>query len=120
MMKVLLVCSYKEHLAEHAAPFVVEQMKALQRRGVECALFFVKGKGIGGYLKQLRPLKKTITAFQPDVIHAHFGLCGLLANLQRRVPVVTTYHGSDINDHKAFALGNSLVGMEHLRIEKDT
>ena len=28
------------------------------------------------------------------------GLCGLLANLQRKVPVVTTYHGSDINDKK--------------------
>ena len=30
------------------------------------------------------------------MIHAHYGLCGLLANLQRKVPVVTTFHGSDI------------------------
>lgn len=101
-MKVLLVCSYKENLAEHAAPFVVEQRNALQCCGVACELFLVKGKGIYGYLKQLSPLKKRITVFQPDVIHAHYGLCGLLANLQRKVPVVTTFHGSDINDAKMF------------------
>ena len=40
---------------------------------------------------------RLIRAERPDIIHAHYGLCGLLANLQRLVPVVTTYHGSDIN-----------------------
>ncbi len=97
-MKVLLVCVFKENLMGNAAPFVIEQKEALQRCGVECDLFLVKGKGIYGYLRQLRPLKKKIADYQPDVIHAHYGLCGLLANLQRRVPVVNTYHGSDIND----------------------
>ena len=100
-MKVLLVCAFKENLAENAAPFVVEQKNALQRCGVECDMFLVKGKGVCGYLKQLRLLKAQITAFQPDVVHAHYGLSGLLANLQRKVPVVTTYHGSDVNDRKA-------------------
>ena len=100
-MRMLLVCSFKENLAEHAAPFIVEQRNALQRGGVECETFFVKGKGIRGYLGQFRPLKDRIAAFHPDVIHAHYGLCGLLANLQRKVPVVTTYHGSDINEKRA-------------------
>lgn len=99
-MKVLLACVFKEKLPENAAPFVVEQRNALRRCGVECEMFLVKGKGIRGYMKQLRPLKERIAVFQPDVIHAHYGLCGLLANLQRKVPVVTTYHGSDINDKK--------------------
>ena len=99
-MRVLLVCAFKEGLAENAAPFVVEQKNALQRRGVECDWFLVHGKGIRGYLKQLGPLKKKIASFRPDVIHAHYGLSGLLANLQRNVPVVTTYHGTDINDPK--------------------
>lgn len=99
-MKVLVVCSFKERLEGNRAPFVKEQVKALQSLGVECDCFLVKGKGVIGYLKQLRPLKDKISAFRPDVVHAHFGLCGLLANLQRRVPVVTTYHGSDINDKR--------------------
>lgn len=99
-MRVLVVCSFKEGLPENAAPFVVEQMESLKRCHVECDLFLVKGKGVRGYLQQLGPLKKRIASFRPDVVHAHFGLCGLLANLQRKVPVVTTYHGSDINDPK--------------------
>ena len=43
-------------------------------------------------------LKQQIKDYPPDVIHAHYGLSGLFANLQRCIPVVTTYHGSDIND----------------------
>lgn len=103
-MRVLVVCSFKEGLPENAASFVVEQMEALKRCHMECDLFLVKGKGVRGYLHQLRPLKKKIASFHPDVIHAHYGLCGLLANLQRNVPVVTTYHGSDINDPRAFRI----------------
>ena len=96
-MKVLIVARYKEH---GFAPFVTEQVAALEQLGVECRYFQVKSKGIAGYLKHLKALKKAISEFQPDVVHAHYGLCGLLANLQRRVPVVTTYHGSDINEKK--------------------
>lgn len=108
-MRVLLVCRYKEDLAENVAPFVLEQKNALQRTGVECDWFLVRGKGIRGYLKQLHALKKKIASFRPDVVHAHYGLCGLLANLQRKVPVVTTYHGSDINDPKAFRFSKIAV-----------
>lgn len=100
-MKLLVVCSFKEKLKEHVAPFVIEQVEALRASGLECVVFLVKGKGVLGYLKQLKPLKDKIKDCRPDVIHAHFGLCGLLANLQRIVPVITTYHGSDINDKRA-------------------
>lgn len=31
-----------------------------------------------------------------DLIHAHYGLTGGVAAFQRRVPVVVTYHGSDV------------------------
>ena len=31
-----------------------------------------------------------------DLIHAHFGQAGFLAILQRKVPVVVTFHGSDL------------------------
>ena len=103
-MRVLVVCKYKDNLPDHAAPFVIEQAQALRTSGVECQMFLVKGKGMPGYLKQLKPLKKAISAFSPDVIHAHFGLCGLLATLQHQVPVVTTFHGSDVNNRWTFPL----------------
>ena len=101
MMRVLAVCSFKVKQKENVSPFVREQVSALRSLGVECGFFHVRGKGVVGYLRQLKFLRKRIKEFNPDVIHAHFGLCGLLANLQRKVPVITTYHGSDINDKKA-------------------
>ena len=40
---------------------------------------------------------------RPNIIHAHFGLCGLLATIAvagMHIPVVVTYHGCDINAPK--------------------
>ena len=93
-MKILIVASDKNR---HFAPFIEEQMSALQACGVEIIRYGVTRKGIAGYLRELPALRRLIRAERPDIIHAHYGLCGLLANLQRLVPVVTTYHGSDIN-----------------------
>ena len=93
-MKILIVGNNKPG---HFAPFVEEQARALQQQGCEVVFFGVQGKGLMGYLRCLPALKRAIRKHQPDLIHAHYGLSGLLANLQRRVPVVTTYHGSDIN-----------------------
>lgn len=94
-MKVLFVASYNKG---YYAPFIVEQADAVRQAGAEVAFFGVTGKGLKGYLSSLPELKRAIAEFRPDVIHAHYGLCGLLANMQRRIPVVTTYHGSDINE----------------------
>lgn len=105
-MRVLIVASYNKN---RFAPFIVEQAEALKRHGCEVDYLGLQGKGIKGYLKNLPALRRSIQAFHPDVIHAHYGLSGLLANLQRRVPVVTTYHGSDINDKKALRFSKTAM-----------
>lgn len=93
-MKVLIVANNKPG---QFSPFVSEQVEALKKLGVEFDFFGVGGKGFNGYLSNLPALKKKIHHFQPDLLHAHYGLSGMLANLQRKIPVVTTYHGSDIH-----------------------
>jgi len=98
------------------APFVVEQAEALCRAGVEIAFFGVEGKGLRGYLANRVALRAKITDFRPDIIHAHYGLCGLLANLQRAVPVVTTYHGSDINTPSAFRFSRLSIWLSAFNI----
>jgi len=100
-MKILVVCKYKANIKSHISPFVSEQVEALKKLGCETEYFQINGKGLSAYFKAVPQLKKRIKEFKPDVIHAHYGLCGLTANLQRTVPVVTTYHGSDINNKKA-------------------
>ena len=94
MMRILIVASDKNG---HFVPFIEEQIAALQARGIEVLRYGIVGKGITGYLRELPALRRAIKQHHPDIIHAHYGLSGLLASLQCRVPVVTTYHGSDIN-----------------------
>ncbi len=98
-MKVLIVCS--GHSGK-ISPFITEQVNSLIGLGVEADYFLVNQKGFTGYLKERKHLIGKIKSYQPDLIHAHYGLSGLLANLQRSIPVVTTYHGSDINEPKVY------------------
>lgn len=93
-MRLLIVAN---HNKGSFVPFVTEQAEAVRQQGVEVDYFGVHGKGIRGYLSNRSALVAKIREFRPDLIHAHYGLSGLLANLQRQVPVVTTFHGSDIH-----------------------
>lgn len=77
-MKILIVAADK---GGHFAPFVEEQMQALQDLSHEVVRYAVRGKGVRGYLREIPRLRKAIRTERPDIIHAHYGLCGLLANL---------------------------------------
>lgn len=93
-MKILIVAS---HNCGKYSSFVLEQAGAIERLKIEIYYFPVEGKGVFGYLKNRKKLLKKIEECHPNIIHAHYGLSGLLANLQRKIPVVTTFHGSDIH-----------------------
>lgn len=96
-MKILVVCRWH---GDHAAAFIMEQVDALRELGHEVKYVTATKGGVRGYIELYRALIKSIRLEQPDIIHAHYGICGLIANLQRKVPVVTTYPGSDINDKR--------------------
>ncbi len=95
-MRVLIVANNKRNPVRFS-PFVVEQVESVEKLGVEFEYFGVSGRGALGYLKCFPALWRKIKEYKPDIIHAHFGLSGLLSNMQRKVPVVTTFHGSDIH-----------------------
>ncbi|MBP1664745.1 MAG: glycosyl transferase group 1, partial [Bacteroidetes bacterium] len=44
------------------------------------------------------------------------GLSGLMANLQRKVPVITTYHGSDINNNAVFRFSKWSIRLSFFNI----
>lgn len=117
-MKILIVCSYRSYATKtnFAAPFIFEQVNGLKDVGYDVDYFQIKGKGIISYLKYFPLLEHKIKEFNPDVIHAHFGLCGLLSNLQRKIPVITTYHGSDINYLRLLALSKISIFLSRRNI----
>ena len=96
-LKILIVCSKN---SGSIAPFISEQVDALKNAGYLCDYYPIEQKGILGYLKSRKDYIRKIRDFKPDIVHAHFGLSGLFANLQRQIPVVTTFHGCDINKWK--------------------
>lgn len=90
-MKILEVSRYKSNFADHQLPFVTEQGEALRVVGCEVDYFLIKGN----YLTQVSALKKKIREFHPDIVHAHYGLSAITAELQHMVPVVTTFHNGE-------------------------
>ncbi len=112
-MRVLIVCSKN---SGKIAPFIAEQVDAIMQLGVETSYYTIEQKGIKGYLNSRKGLQEKIKHFRPNIIHAHYGLAGLLANLQRKVPVVTTYHGSDINNNKAFFFSTIAIYLSKFNI----
>lgn len=97
-MKVLIICSgnaenfnFKLHQS-----FIYEQIESIKKYcAVEYETFFINEKGLLGYLKAIFLLRKKIRTVMPDIIHAHFGLSGLVSCFQHIAPVVITFHGSD-------------------------
>ena len=118
-MRILIVSRYKNNFADHQLPFVTEQGTAIAKclRDMQndemsrvdalneplalndeslVEYFLVKGN----YFKAVRALKAKIREFKPDIVHAHYGLSGITAELQSLVPVVTTFHnGETLNWH---------------------
>lgn len=95
-MKILEVSRYKSNFADHQLPFVTEQGESLRAMGCEVEYFLVKGN----YLRAVKALKHKIRECKPDIVHAHFGLSAITAELQSLVPVVTTFHnGETLNWH---------------------
>lgn len=121
-MNVLIVCSGNVNQPgipfnfEIHRSFIYEQVIALNKIGVKTDLFFIRGKGITGYLKNLPLLKKKIARGGYHLVHAHNGLSGLLACLQRRLPVVCTFHGSDLYERKKRLFSSQAVRLSKYAI----
>lgn len=111
-MRLLIVSRYKNNFADHQLPFVTEQGEAIAQELRKSQIdnrciddrytpsdvdyFLVKGN----YIKAVGALKAKIGEFKPDIIHAHYGLSAITAELQNEVPVVTTFHnGETLNWH---------------------
>lgn len=91
-MKILIVANFNDGVF---SPFVIEQTEALKKEGCEIDFYGIVGKGFWGYYSNRGAYLKKIDEFKPDLIHAHYGLSGMLAVLQNKVPVVITFHNGE-------------------------
>lgn len=105
-MRVLIVSRYKSFYADHQLPFVTEQGEAIRALGHEVEFVLMEGN----YWQQWKAFRRKIQEWKPDIIHAHFGLTACLAELQSKVPVVTTFHNGETG-HWYVNLVSSLLSL---------
>lgn len=96
-MRVLFVSSGNK--TGNGLPIILNQANSLQKNGVELEHFPVIGRGIWGYLRNVRKLRKVYMDGHFDVVHAHYAFNGYLANLAGIRSLVVSIMGSDIQ-HK--------------------
>jgi N-acetyl sugar amidotransferase len=96
-MKILFVLSGNN---DKSSSLVINQAESIisYNDKIKVEYYLVKGKGIKGYLSNVKPLRQRIKEFNPDVIHAHYSFCGFLSFLCfSKKPIVTSLMGSDLH-----------------------
>ena len=97
-MTVLIMTAIWPTLQQPAfGSFVRTQAMALQRAGVEIEVLVLSGRYRKlNYAKAILQLHSRLREKPIDLVHAHFGYVGMVTRTQTTVPLVVTYHGSDV------------------------
>lgn len=94
-MKVLFVSSGNSKWG--ISPIVKNQGDSLINKGLNIDFFTIKGKGVIGYLKHIRSLSKKLKTKNYDIIHAHYGLTGIVSYFaKRKEKLIISFMGADI------------------------
>jgi len=86
--------------ADHTMVFARRQARALaERPDADVEVFFLESRvSPVGLWRARRAFRAHIARFQPQVVHVHYGtMTAFFTVTVSRVPVVVTYHGSDLN-----------------------
>ncbi len=114
-MKVLIMTAIYPTPEDPAfGSFVRTQAESLKQAGIDIEVLVLKGR----FRKLIYPkgvfqLRRRLAQAPIDLIHAHYSYVGMVARTQWRVPVVVTYHGSDllgpINERGKKARSSALI-----------
>lgn len=121
-MKILFVASGNSKFG--ISPLVKSQGESLRKFSIELDYFPILGKGMQNYFKHISLLKKHLKENHYDLIHAHYGLCGIVAHLARvKEKLVVSFMGDDligaVNNSGEYSLfGHSLVLLNKLFLRK--
>lgn len=101
--------------------YVKTQVEALRELGLHVDVFVLpdsQGSRLRGaqYLSGARTLRRELRG-DYDIVHAHYSYVGVIARLQLLLPLVVTYHGSDLLGSVVDGSGHhSLLGALAVRV----
>tara|TARA_B100000575_G_C23046250_1_gene602244 strand:+ start:156 stop:1073 length:918 start_codon:yes stop_codon:yes gene_type:complete len=105
-MKILFISAGNSELG--ISPIILSQGNSLLKKGCHIDYFTIKGKGVFGYLKNRKILKKQINSSDYDIIHAHYANSAFLASLSTRKKIIVSLMGSDVIEKWYFKYVNFL------------
>jgi len=94
-MKIIFISSGNQNNA--CSPIIKAQGESLKCQHLEIDYYLIKGKGVIGYLKNIIHFRRLLSAKKYDIIHAHYGLAGIVALLaKKKQKLVVSFMGDDL------------------------
>ena len=95
-MKILFIASSRK--GKGISPFIKRQGESLISHGVDVNYFLMQGAGLKNYIKSLFTLRNYLNINNFDLVHAHYGLTGIITLLAKpkRLKIVLSYMGDDL------------------------
>jgi glycosyltransferase involved in cell wall biosynthesis len=78
---------------------VARERAALERHGVRVELVHCAPDGRAEWVAPYLALQRRLRRQRFDLVHAHYGLRASLLGIAQPLPLVVTYHGTDLNGH---------------------
>lgn len=95
-MRALVVSNlYPKPESPRLGRFVFDQVSAIRDLGCEVDVFDFP-LGSRAYAAAVSPLRAKLRTGDYDVVHAHYGLCGWVAERAGARPLAVTFHGTDV------------------------
>lgn len=107
-MKILFVCRYKNGFEGNMIPFNREFVLSLRSLGIQVEIMTIRGRW-PSYIKSIFSVNKLLRQKSFDIIHASYGLSGLVISFQEKTPSVVTFVGSDIYNNIVRFIAKSFV-----------
>jgi glycosyltransferase involved in cell wall biosynthesis len=87
---------YPTEADQGTGPFVRDLVEGVRASGVDVHVLAFDGRTRRrAYAEAALTLRRTLRRGRFDIVHAHYGLTGMVALAQQSAPVVVTFHGSD-------------------------
>ena len=93
-MNVLYVSSGNSEFG--ITPIIKNQGESLKSYGVSVTYYTLKGRGLLGYIRNIKPFRDYLKFNRFDIIHAHFSFTAFIVSLAKAKPLVVSLMGWNI------------------------
>jgi teichuronic acid biosynthesis glycosyltransferase TuaC len=117
-MRILFVSSGK--FKEGISPLVFNQGESLKKQSISIEYFTINSRGFIGYFLHIFKLRKYLKRNYYDIVHAHYGLSGLVAVFakQKKNKLIISFMGTDLLGYQTRKGQTTIIGNLLVRINQ--